>query len=361
MQTSEKLMRSLEIMENPLAVKLLERAHAALANENRERNRTGNVVYLIAGEFMKEGGSYKSWKSRWFVVNDSGLSYYKDKQEWENGPVAGTYVKPKGVILLSDMKEITTHANPKMCPTIEQRPKGTEQTHCLHVLTQNRTYNIVGFESEQRSQQWLQVLKTSLKLYDLNRRSKNVIRKAKESLPIPGDEEDFLQIRLEKEFQAEFFSLYENREKNEGVDSNREQASSKEATTHTEGNTRPRLEKASSSNSLIQSKKAAPLSKDNKKWGNSFLVTNNTTESNVSNRASPKPIVATEILNSEDELTFEGLGSMLRDVDNKKALKLVKYLLKEFQADGTLTDVILAMIRDDPKSRVVFPFSGLSQ
>jgi hypothetical protein len=31
------------------------------------------------GFLTKEGGSFKSWKKRWFVLKDGALSYYKQK------------------------------------------------------------------------------------------------------------------------------------------------------------------------------------------------------------------------------------------------------------------------------------------
>ena len=62
-------------------------------NQPKDRQKTGAVAYNLAGEFTKQGGSYKTWKSRWFVCDDSKISYFKDKKEWETGPVAGV---PKG-------------------------------------------------------------------------------------------------------------------------------------------------------------------------------------------------------------------------------------------------------------------------
>jgi len=30
----------------------------------------------------KEGGSVKTWKTRWFVLNQAGLHYYKTRKVW---------------------------------------------------------------------------------------------------------------------------------------------------------------------------------------------------------------------------------------------------------------------------------------
>jgi len=133
-----------------------------LNNGQKERQRTGKAIYNIAGEFTKQGGSYKSWKTRWFVVDDSSVSYYKEKSEWENGPLLGVPKTPQGVIPFAEILDITKHDEPSKCTGITNRPKGAAGQFCLHVLTKARTFNIIGFQTEQDSQQWLTVLKKSV-------------------------------------------------------------------------------------------------------------------------------------------------------------------------------------------------------
>jgi len=40
---------------------------------------------------------------------------------------------------------------------------------------------------------------------------------------------------------------------------------------------------------------------------------------------------------------------MLRDADNETALKLVKYLLKQFDKNGQLVKLMMELVRDNPK------------
>jgi len=123
---------------------------------------------------MKQGGSVKTWKSRWFVVSDTNLYYYKDKKDWENGPVKGNPAPPKGAIEFSEVIRVTTHMD-FLCELVETKPKKVEKTYCLHVHTKNRIYNILGFETKELAEKWLQTLAFSVKSHHLKKEAKRYL------------------------------------------------------------------------------------------------------------------------------------------------------------------------------------------
>jgi len=153
---------------------LLEHCLDPLINNAKQRERNGSAVYHVAGEFTKQGGGKKSlnWKVRWFVVNDTNISYYKDKKEWENGPVKGSPAQPKGTIDFAEVTDITTHKD-FIC-NVEKRPKTT--TACLHVVTIHRTYNMLGFQSLEHTEQWIGILKHALRCYNAKKAAKKWLR-----------------------------------------------------------------------------------------------------------------------------------------------------------------------------------------
>ena len=42
-----------------------------------------NKEFFKEGQLRKEGGSVKSWKTRWCVIEDNHLLYYKNKKKKE--------------------------------------------------------------------------------------------------------------------------------------------------------------------------------------------------------------------------------------------------------------------------------------
>jgi len=154
----------------------------SLVSTPRDRERNGAVAFVISGEFMKHGGERKTWKTRWFVADDHRISYYKDKKEWETGPVKGNAKEPQGEISYAEITSIYAHKD-FFCSEIEkERPKGTENTYCLHIKTSfGRTYNIIGFSSYELTQTWIKVLNQAIKTNNVTRALKTFL-KAKERL-----------------------------------------------------------------------------------------------------------------------------------------------------------------------------------
>jgi RAC serine/threonine-protein kinase len=88
------------------------------------------------GFLTKEGGGFKSWKKRWFVLNNGGLSYYKGKGDTD----------PLGVIALTSAGRIQ--------PT--DRKKKTH-AHGFEIPTPARTFYLCA-ESETDKHAWIEAI-----------------------------------------------------------------------------------------------------------------------------------------------------------------------------------------------------------
>lgn len=86
------------------------------------------------GYLTKEGGSFKSWKKRWFVLRDGALSYYKQKGDFE----------PLGTISLSTAGRIQVNSTKKKPNTFE-------------IPTPSRTYYLTA-DTETERQTWMEIL-----------------------------------------------------------------------------------------------------------------------------------------------------------------------------------------------------------
>eukprot|EP01119_Soliformovum_irregulare_P000371 TRINITY_DN10259_c0_g1_i1.p1 TRINITY_DN10259_c0_g1~~TRINITY_DN10259_c0_g1_i1.p1 ORF type:complete len:506 (-),score=159.16 TRINITY_DN10259_c0_g1_i1:35-1552(-) len=201
-ESGEKLEKALELApSDPLSILLLWNVIEGLTTGQKDRQRNGKAIYHIAGDLTKQGGSIKTWKNRWVVVDDTSISYYKDKADWELGAVQGGKARPKGAILLNDVLEITMHSDATKCSSINSRPKGLTNDTCLHVLTKTRTYNIVGFLSSDIQQEWVKTLKTALRLYNVKKKSKKFLNGQRfplYSAHILSQYSDFLEIDVPK-------------------------------------------------------------------------------------------------------------------------------------------------------------------
>lgn len=86
------------------------------------------------GYLTKEGGSFKSWKKRWFVLKDCNLAYYKQKGETE----------PLGVISLSHAGRI-------------QSTDRKKKAHGFEIPTPSRTFYLSA-DTETEKQSWMDAL-----------------------------------------------------------------------------------------------------------------------------------------------------------------------------------------------------------
>lgn len=86
------------------------------------------------GYLTKEGGSFKSWKKRWFVLRDGALSYYKQKGDFE----------PLGTISLTTAGRIQVNSTKKKANTFE-------------IPTPSRTYYLTA-DTETERHTWMEIL-----------------------------------------------------------------------------------------------------------------------------------------------------------------------------------------------------------
>jgi len=172
---------------------LIEKIRDQLANSQKERIRNGSAVYLLSGLYYKQGGSYKSWKERWFVVDDSGIHYYKDQKDWENGPVKGKHAQPQGTISFLDIT-VVKKCGALICQHVSSEDRPKKGSLCLHIETNlNRMYNIVGFEDSASVDQWKLTLESALKSYQLQKEARQWLKdnaKLKKLDNSEGDSDD---------------------------------------------------------------------------------------------------------------------------------------------------------------------------
>jgi len=360
-QSAEKFLR---VADNEyvtgLAFHRLTEIQENLTNGHKIRNRTGKAVYHLAGELTKEGGSVKNWKNRWFVVDDSTFTYYKDKQEWEAGPVSGAPAKPKGTVPFGDILDVICHDDLAKCTNIpaSSRPKKVGQ-YCIHVLTKERTFNILGFETAQESIEWMSVMKQVLKLYNVKKRVKAYLRDHKRlSEAIPDD--TFFTMDVEKRIQ-----------KLKG------KKSSKSKKDDEAGSTSPTTSNPSLSSSLDKIEQIEKEEEQQKVEEKKNRKSKKPEEDDVTLPQLPVPPPATSELKKEKnplstsidgidslilrkplersstikqtEFTYPILEQKLKDADNETAGKYMKQLLKKWEAEGTLRKVIKTLYEEDPK------------
>mmetsp|Transcript_13094 Transcript_13094/g.17978 ORF Transcript_13094/g.17978 Transcript_13094/m.17978 type:complete len:381 (+) Transcript_13094:148-1290(+) len=157
---------------------LLKHAKEYFQDGEKSRERNGFAVYRLSGEFWKEGGEVKSWKHRYFVLDDSYLCYYSGAKEWEAGPVKGAQAKPKGIIELWEIRDVSIH-NTTACPTVPKKPPKTEDTYCLHIQTAQRLYNILGFSSKEQAEKWMNAINFAVKFQRILKTLKVVLKDPK--------------------------------------------------------------------------------------------------------------------------------------------------------------------------------------
>jgi len=191
-RATEILLKATDRLDQPRkrTYDLLKKCFDALSNGAKDRERTGLSVYRLAGTFVKQGGSVKTWKSRWFVCSDTNLYYYKDKKDWENGPVKGNPAPPQGSIEFSEIVRVSAHMD-FICELIESRPKKSEKTYCLHLHTKDRIYNMLGFESKELTEKWLSTITFAVRTHHLKKEAKKFLN-TRTDLKDPVSEDVFV-------------------------------------------------------------------------------------------------------------------------------------------------------------------------
>lgn len=73
---------------------------------------------------------------------------------------------------------------------------------CLHVLTKDRTYNIVGFKDNEMQREWLTTLKNILRTYLVKKSAKKLLKDHTSKLRQMSifSLEKYLELDLEEEF-----------------------------------------------------------------------------------------------------------------------------------------------------------------
>lgn len=95
----------------------------------------------MEGYMQKEGGSYKSWKKRYFVLKEGKVAYYADKEKGER-------VK-KGEVAMSEVINVL--------PSVKARVP-----HCIDLVTFKRTFKFGCLNSDDKDK-WIAAFKSWLK------------------------------------------------------------------------------------------------------------------------------------------------------------------------------------------------------
>eukprot|EP00005_Dracoamoeba_jomungandri_P001666 CAMPEP_0174251648 /NCGR_PEP_ID=MMETSP0439-20130205/1398_1 /TAXON_ID=0 /ORGANISM="Stereomyxa ramosa, Strain Chinc5" /LENGTH=1738 /DNA_ID=CAMNT_0015332009 /DNA_START=91 /DNA_END=5307 /DNA_ORIENTATION=+ len=91
------------------------------------------------GYLIKQGGSYKNWKKRWFTMSPTFINYYSNSRQ---------NTVPLGAILLSDIVTVTAES------------KGGKD-NCFGIYTKHRTYYLVA-RNEKEMLAWIEAIKRNV-------------------------------------------------------------------------------------------------------------------------------------------------------------------------------------------------------
>jgi len=233
------------------------------------------------------------------VADDTTISYYKEKSDWSEGPACGIASKPQGVINFSQIFEITHHEDPAKCTNISNRYPKNATHFCLHILTKERTFNIVGFASEKDAQRWTETLKLALRFYNIRKNAKKILRDRSEGVEVLSTEKlrKTMEIPFDKN-EIEEQMLFGPNEK--------------------------------------QEKKRSPTGNDLQKSIKSYNKNEN--GEHITIRESHKA-----------PLTYSELGTILEEMDENKASSLTKQLLRKIEEEGELVNLMFTLFQNDPK------------
>lgn len=86
----------------------------------------------------------------------------------------GNPSNPQGRIDFDEITNIETHSDSESsCPV--ERSKGKKRTHCLHFVTSNRTFHLLGFESKEMAQHWKQTIQRAVQSHLIQQKARKWI------------------------------------------------------------------------------------------------------------------------------------------------------------------------------------------
>eukprot|EP01089_Gocevia_fonbrunei_P001357 TRINITY_DN11259_c0_g1_i1.p1 TRINITY_DN11259_c0_g1~~TRINITY_DN11259_c0_g1_i1.p1 ORF type:complete len:127 (+),score=17.76 TRINITY_DN11259_c0_g1_i1:57-437(+) len=110
------------------------------------------------GWLLKEGGKIKSWKKRWFFLNENSLYYFKDPTD---------IGQPNGIVTLSFVKvvKITKGSKPHMfslVPKTKNHITACKVTQNGKVVRSNHRSFVFSAKSEEEREDWMKLIADSI-------------------------------------------------------------------------------------------------------------------------------------------------------------------------------------------------------
>jgi len=103
-----------------------------------------NLKAVKEGYLTKQGKTFKTWRKRWFLLNDFGLSYYKSPEQQF----------PLGYIAIEAIKSVD-------CPQLTKHT-GKSNQHNFNITTPQRTY-ILTAETPAEVKEWTEAINNTKK------------------------------------------------------------------------------------------------------------------------------------------------------------------------------------------------------
>jgi len=127
-------------------------------------NYNMNKSVLKQGNLHKEGGQYRTWKKRFFVLHSDFLYYYVHADD----------EKPKGIIVLANLEvRPTSDSSRKFCFELVSRESGDKLPQVIkatkatdggtHVKGKHSRY-IMSASSDEERDEWISAIKDTLKV-----------------------------------------------------------------------------------------------------------------------------------------------------------------------------------------------------
>lgn len=106
-----------------------------MASSNSNSTSNGSVQPLKTGYLFKQGGGYRNWKKRYFVLEDSTLCYYTKEGE----------AAAKGTIDLATGRGVRSK---EQCRSVEKWPNDANDDTTFGLAVEKRTYFIYGSDKD---------------------------------------------------------------------------------------------------------------------------------------------------------------------------------------------------------------------